>query len=87
MAIKIKIKNNPPPCKHTVVTMIEDGKEKQIVFHDSDFENDEFVSDEDSKEIYKVIKAKLNGKKLSESKALFDRFTLTQNLTAEAIPL
>ncbi|KKM23841.1 hypothetical protein LCGC14_1611050 [marine sediment metagenome] len=80
MSIEIKVRTNPPPCKHTVVTAIEDGKEKQIVFHDSDFESDGFVPDEDSREIYKVIKINLKGKKLSESKADFDGFTLTQSL-------
>ncbi len=78
MSITLKIRTNPAPCKHTVVTVTEDDKTREMVFHDSDFENGEFVPDEDSREIYKVIKERLkvSGKKLSESKADFDGKTM-----------
>lgn len=79
MSIKLKIRTNPPPCKHTVVTVTEDGKVHIVVFHDSDFEGD-FVPDEDNREIYKIIKAELKGKKLSKSKADFDGKTITYDI-------
>ncbi len=70
MSIKLKVKTNPSPCKHTVITAIEDEVDSIMVFHDSDFESDDFVPDADSKHIYKAIKKQLkkSGKKLSKSK-------------------
>ena len=73
MSAKIKIKTNPSPCKHTVVTVTEDGIDREIVFHDSDFEDDGFVPDADWKELHKVFKKRVQvtGKKFSKSKSDF----------------
>lgn len=82
MNLSIKIRTNPPPCRHTVVTVVEDGVERFTVFHDSDFDNDEFVPDDDWKEIYKIIgeKLKIIDKKLSKSKSDFDGKVLTTSI-------
>ncbi len=89
VGITLKMRTNPAPCKHTVVTAIEDGVEKVMVFHDSDFENDEFVPEPDNIEIYKIIKERLKvtGKVLSKSKADFDGKTVTTSITKEVVPL
>lgn len=70
MSITLKIRINPPPCKHTVITVTEDDTERTVVFHDSDFEDEEFVLDVDDKRLYKAIAKELKkiGKKLSKSK-------------------
>ena len=69
MSIKIKVKTNPSPCKHSVVTITEDGVDTISVFHDTDFDNDDFILGIDGKYLYKVIRKQLemSGKKLSES--------------------
>ncbi len=89
VGITLKVRTNPAPCKHTVVTAIEDGVEKVMVFHDSDFDNDDFVPDENSREVFKIIKERLkvSGKKLSKSKADFDGKTVTTSITKEVVPL
>lgn len=71
MGIKIKVKINPAPCKHSVITVTEDDKERTVVFHDSDFDDAEYVPDAENKRLYKTIKRELKrtGKKLSESKS------------------
>lgn len=82
MNLSIKIRTNSPPCKHTVVTVVEDGEVRETVFHDSDFDNDEFVPEDGWKEIYKVIEERLRatGKKLSDSKKDFDGKVLTTSI-------
>ncbi len=85
MSIKLKIRTNPAPCKHTVDTVTEDGETREMVFHDSDFDNEDFVPGDNDREIFNVIKAKLkmSGKKLSKSKADFDGKTLSRELKGD----
>lgn len=85
MSIKLKVRTNPLPCEHTVITFTEDGVDRVTVFHNSDFENDNFVPDEDSREIFKIIKKQLKklGKKLSESKKDFDKKIVTYDIEDE----
>lgn len=87
MSILINVRTNAPPCKHTVVTVTEDGETRQMVFHDSHFTDKDFMPDVEFKEIFKVIKVRLKGKPLSESEKDFDGFTLTQSLTKEVAEL
>ncbi len=89
MSITLKIRTNPAPCKHTVVTVTEGDEVREMVFHDTDFDNTDFVPDENSRDIYKIIKEnlKVTGKKLSEAKADFDGKTVTTIIEKEAVKL
>lgn len=76
MSVKLKIRTSPPPspCKHVVVTATEDGVDRVQVFHDSDFEDDDYQPDVDWKEMFKVFEKRLilTGNLFSESQSDFN---------------
>ncbi len=68
MTIELTVRTNPAPCKHTVVTVTEDGVSQDMVFHDSEFDAEQEPVDRN--EVKKALKEKLTatGKRLSQSK-------------------